>query len=93
MTRETRTHCPLRRCPGPDRLGVQPRDPRRRSGHPRTGEPPRIIVGGDNDCAPYEFLGQDGEPTGHNVELTRAIADVMGMEVKVRLGHWGRTEV
>ncbi len=49
-----------------------------------------IRVGGDHDYPPYEFINQDGEPDGFNVELTRAIAEVMGMEVEIRLGDWSR---
>ncbi len=47
-----------------------------------------IIVGGDRDYPPYEFLDKDGQPSGYNVDLTRAIADVMGMKVEFRLGPW-----
>jgi signal transduction histidine kinase len=47
-----------------------------------------IIVGGDRDYPPYEFLDNDGQPSGYNVDLTRAIADVMGMKVEFRLGAW-----
>ena len=40
-------------------------------------ESPRIMtitVGGDRDYPPYEFIDKDGQPSGYNVELTRAIA-------------------
>lgn len=47
-----------------------------------------IIVGGDRDYPPYEFLDSDGKPAGYNVELTRAIAEVMGLQVEFRLGGW-----
>lgn len=47
-----------------------------------------IIVGGDRDYPPYEFLDRNGRPTGYNVELTRAIAEVMGLQVEFRLGGW-----
>lgn len=47
-----------------------------------------IIVGGDRDYPPYEFLDKDGQPAGYNVDLTRAIAEVMGMRVEFRLGAW-----
>jgi polar amino acid transport system substrate-binding protein len=46
------------------------------------------VVGGDRDYPPYEFLDRDGRPAGYNVDLTRAIAEVMGMRVEVRLGGW-----
>jgi polar amino acid transport system substrate-binding protein len=55
------------------------------------GAPPSgrtIVVGGDRDYPPYEYLDRDGKPAGFNVELTRAIAEVMGMRVEFRLGGW-----
>ena len=51
-------------------------------------EPRLIIIGGDRDYPPYEFIDKDGQPNGYNVELTRAIAEVMGMRVEIRLGGW-----
>ncbi|RII28633.1 MAG: histidine kinase [Geobacter sp.] len=47
-----------------------------------------IVVGGDRDYPPYEFIDMDGRPAGYNVDLTRAIADVMGMRVTFRFGSW-----
>jgi signal transduction histidine kinase len=49
---------------------------------------PAIIVGGDRDYPPYEFIDKEGRPSGYNVELTKAIAEVMGMKVEFRLGAW-----
>ena len=46
------------------------------------------IVGGDYYYPPYEFLDEEGNPKGYNVELTRAIAEVMGLNIKIRLGNW-----
>ncbi len=48
----------------------------------------RIVVGGDADYPPYEFLDGNGQPTGLNVDLTRAIARHAGIEVEFRLGRW-----
>jgi polar amino acid transport system substrate-binding protein len=53
-----------------------------------TGVTRTIIIGGDRDYPPYEFLDKDGNPSGFNVELTKAIAEVMGMKVEFRLGAW-----
>lgn len=50
---------------------------------------PSITVGGDANYPPYEYLDANGNPAGFNVELTQAIADAMGMSVKIRLGAWG----
>jgi polar amino acid transport system substrate-binding protein len=47
-----------------------------------------VVVGGDRDYPPYEFLDQDGAPAGYNVDLTRAIAEVMGLRAEIRLGAW-----
>ncbi|WP_286239258.1 transporter substrate-binding domain-containing protein [Neptuniibacter halophilus] len=48
----------------------------------------KIRVGGDHNYPPYEFINEDGQPDGYNTELTLAIAEVMGMEVEIELGHW-----
>ena len=49
---------------------------------------PKLIVGGDHDNPPYEFL-ENGRPGGFNIELIRAAAEAAGLEVEVRLGPWG----
>lgn len=48
-----------------------------------------IIVGGDDNYPPYEFIDAKGQPAGYNVDLTRAIARQMGITVDIRLGPWG----
>jgi polar amino acid transport system substrate-binding protein len=47
-----------------------------------------VVVGGDRDYPPYEFLDATGQPAGFNVDLTRAIGEVMGMRLEFRLGAW-----
>jgi len=47
-----------------------------------------VIVGGDRAYPPYEFIDKDGNPAGYNVDLTRAIAEVMGIKVEFRFGNW-----
>jgi two-component system NtrC family sensor kinase len=47
-----------------------------------------VVVGGDSNFPPYEYLDSNGQPAGYNVELTLAIADVMGVKVDIRLGEW-----
>ncbi len=47
-----------------------------------------IRVGGDHNYPPYEFLDEAGVATGYNVELTQAIAEVMGIQVDIQLGLW-----
>jgi PAS domain S-box-containing protein len=48
---------------------------------------PTLVVGGDHDNPPYEYI-EDGEPTGFNVELMRAAGEVAGFDVEIRLGPW-----
>ena len=48
-----------------------------------------VRIGGDYNYPPYEYLDQDGLPTGYNVELSQAVARVMGMEINIQLGSWG----
>ncbi|GGX88110.1 histidine kinase [Litchfieldella qijiaojingensis] len=52
------------------------------------GERNVIIVGGDHNYPPYEFINEEGQPDGYNTDLTRAIAEVMGVDVEIRLGNW-----
>ena len=47
-----------------------------------------IVVGANRAYPPYEFLDKNGAPAGFNVDLSRAIAKVMGMEVEFRFGNW-----
>lgn len=48
----------------------------------------RIIVGGDSNYPPYEYLDKNGQPAGYNVDLTRAIARQLGLDIKIQLGTW-----
>lgn len=47
-----------------------------------------IVVGGDRNFPPYEFLDSLGNPTGMNVEIVRAIAAEAGLPIEIRLGDW-----
>ncbi|MEA3543647.1 MAG: transporter substrate-binding domain-containing protein [Thermodesulfobacteriota bacterium] len=48
-----------------------------------------VRIGGDYNYPPYEYLDPDGLPTGYNIELSQAVARVMGMEINIQLGSWG----
>lgn len=48
----------------------------------------RIIVSGDQNYPPYDFLNENGQPTGFNTELTKAIAEEMGLDVEIHLQNW-----
>jgi len=46
------------------------------------------IVRGDQNYRPYEFINSKGEPDGFNVELIRAIAEELGLDISITLGPW-----
>jgi len=48
----------------------------------------RLVIGGDHGYPPYEYLDWQGRPAGYNVDLTRAIAREMGLNIEIRLGPW-----
>jgi PAS domain S-box-containing protein len=48
----------------------------------------RIVIGGDHNYPPYEYLDENGRPAGYNVDLTRAIAQEVGLDIEIRLGPW-----
>jgi len=49
----------------------------------------RIVIGFAEGYAPYSFHDENDMPTGYNVELTKAIARVMQLDVEVRIRPWG----
>lgn len=48
----------------------------------------RIIARGDYAYPPYEFLDAEGKPAGYTIDLIRAIARIMDLDVEIRLGPW-----
>ncbi len=48
----------------------------------------RIIIGGDHAFPPYEYLNADGLPEGFTVDLSRALAREMRMDIEFRLEPW-----
>jgi PAS domain S-box-containing protein len=51
-----------------------------------TGDP--LVFGGDSNFAPFEYLDEQGETKGFDIDILRAVAEVMDLEVEVRLGPW-----
>ncbi len=60
---------------------------RARSQGPGTPQRP-VLVGVNRDYPPYEFLNPQGQPQGYDVDLTLAVARVMGLEVRILPGPW-----
>lgn len=49
-----------------------------------------LIIGGDSEYPPYEYLGQDGQPRGYNIDLSRELGKELGVNVEFRLEKWSR---
>jgi PAS domain S-box-containing protein len=47
-----------------------------------------LLYVSDQDYAPYEFLDQDGRPTGFNIELATALSREMGVDISFKLMPW-----
>jgi len=47
-----------------------------------------IIIGDDKYYPPYSFIDENGNLTGFNVELAKAAAHAMGLNVIIKLGDW-----
>ncbi|MFA7013407.1 MAG: transporter substrate-binding domain-containing protein [Desulfobacterales bacterium] len=50
-----------------------------------------IMVGGDHNYPPYEYIDTNGRPAGYAVDLTRAIAREMNLDIEIQLGSWTET--
>jgi two-component system, OmpR family, aerobic respiration control sensor histidine kinase ArcB len=51
----------------------------------------KVIFGDDINFPPYSFLDENGQPTGFNIEIAKAAARAMGLEVEIRLDNWEDT--
>ena len=47
-----------------------------------------IRAGGDAAYPPFEFMNDQGAPDGVTVEVVRAVADVMDLDITITLGPW-----
>jgi len=50
--------------------------------------PARLVYGGDRAFPPFEYLDDDGQPQGFNVELVRALAERLGVRIDIELAPW-----
>jgi PAS domain S-box-containing protein len=48
----------------------------------------KLVIGGDGNYPPFEFLDAKERPTGYNSELTRALARELNLDIEIRLGSW-----
>ncbi len=51
-------------------------------------EPPELRVGSEIDFPPYAVVDENGRPAGFSVDLIQAVADVMGLSIRITTGPW-----
>ncbi len=49
-----------------------------------------LLVKGDYDYPPFEYLNDKKEPDGFNVDIMRAVAKEMGMDIRIELDTWSK---
>ncbi len=47
-----------------------------------------LIAKGDSAYYPYEFLDDQGQPAGFNIDVLRAVADELGLDIQIELVPW-----
>lgn len=47
-----------------------------------------LLIGGNKDFAPFEFLNSEGNPNGFSIDLMKAVARQEGLNIKFNLGIW-----
>lgn len=48
----------------------------------------RLVIKGDRIFPPYEFINDNGEPDGFNVELIHAVMKEVGLSYELSLEYW-----
>ncbi|MEA3503879.1 MAG: transporter substrate-binding domain-containing protein, partial [Bacteroidota bacterium] len=47
-----------------------------------------LLVCGDENHFPYEYIDEQGDPAGFNIDIFKAVADVMELKVIIELKPW-----
>ena len=55
---------------------------------PATVSADTIIVRGDWSYPPFEFINEQGDPDGFNIEIIRRIGGLMNLDLQIKLGPW-----
>ena len=50
-----------------------------------------LIIGGNKNFAPFEFLNTEGIPDGFTIDLMKAVAKKQGLNIKFVLDTWSKT--
>ena len=51
-----------------------------------------LIVRGDRSFPPYEFINESGQPDGFNIDLIKAIAGLLKLDVDIGLDEWAAVQ-
>src|SRR6056297_587490 len=46
------------------------------------------LVRGDWSYPPFEFINEQGNPDGFNIEIIRRIGELMNLDLQISLGPW-----
>ena len=57
-------------------------------GYAEVNENKLLLVRGEDHYPPYEFLDDEGYPAGFNVDIMKAVAEVMGLKLDIQLRPW-----
>ncbi|WP_051283774.1 transporter substrate-binding domain-containing protein [Desulforegula conservatrix] len=52
----------------------------------------KIIIGDDHSYPPYAFLDENGQPSGFNIDISKALARELGIRVEIRLEPWSKVK-
>lgn len=47
-----------------------------------------LLINGDNNFPPYEFINDNGEVDGFNVDVLKAVLEVQGIKYDIKLAPW-----
>lgn len=50
----------------------------------------QYVAGGDFDYAPFSFIEKTGKPTGLEIDVLEAIADLSGIQLNIKLSQWDK---
>jgi signal transduction histidine kinase/ABC-type amino acid transport substrate-binding protein len=54
----------------------------------QTQLPDTLVFGSDANFPPFEYIAEEGYPTGFNIDIIKAIAQKEGFNIKIKLGVW-----
>ena len=54
------------------------------------GQKKKFIVMGDHAYPPFEYINDKGIPDGFNIEILKAIAEVMDFDIEIKLDIWSK---